>query len=137
MAEEFLNVYCKIPNGLTMCLEEQGEIIRVHLPRSSKYIQPHSNFRETKESRIVYGCSVTPVSKVFWEAWVKAMGKSYPPIKNRMVFAMSSKGDGTAEAKNMESVLTGFERIDPKIALKDKTGRTVGGKLDDKEAPEE
>jgi hypothetical protein len=54
-----------------------------------------------------------------------------------MVFAMSSKGDGTAEAKNMESTLTGFERIDPKVALKDKSGRTVGGKRDDRDAPEE
>jgi hypothetical protein len=137
MAEEFLNVYCKIPNGLTMCLEERGEIINVHLPRSSKYIQPHPQFKATKEDRIVYGCSVTPVSKVFWEAWVKAMGKDYPPLRNRMVFAMSSKGDGTNEAKNMESVKTGFERLDPKIELKDKSGRVVGGKRDDRDAPEE
>ena len=36
MANEYLNVYCKLPNGLTMCLEVDGEIKRVTLPRSAK-----------------------------------------------------------------------------------------------------
>ena len=49
MPVEFLNVYCKLPNGLTMCLEKDGAVTKVTLPRSSRYIQPHPKFKPTKE----------------------------------------------------------------------------------------
>ena len=113
---EFLNVYCKLPNGLTMCLEKDGSIEKVNLPRSSRYIQPHPHFKPTKEEFIVFGCSVTPVEKGFWDAWVKRMGRDYPPIKNGFVWAVEpvKKADGIARAREMEAELTGFEQIDPK-----------------------
>lgn len=139
MSVEFLNVYCKLPNGLTMCLEVDGEIKRVTLPRSAKYIQPHPKFKATKEDLIVFGSTCTPVAKDFWDAWTKRMGKEYPPIKNGLVWAIETakKADGLAKARDMETTPTGFEQIDPKKALVDKDGKVVGGKLDDKEAMEE
>ena len=84
MANEYLNVYCKLPNGLTMCLEVDGEIKRVTLPRSAKYIQPHPNFKPTDEKLIVFGSTCTPVAKDFWEAWKKKVGAGYAPLKNGM-----------------------------------------------------
>jgi len=132
MPVEFLNVYCKLPNGLTMCLEKDSEVIKVTLPRSSRYIQPHPRFKPTKEEFIVFGHSVTPVAKDFWDAWVKRMGPSYPPLKNGLVWAVdaSKKADGTAKAREMESNKSGFEQIDPK-----KEKNIV--KLNDKDEPEE
>jgi hypothetical protein len=115
MAVEFLNVYCKLPQGLTMCLEKDGEVIRVTLPRTSRYIQPHPKFKPTKEEFIVYQHSVTPVAKDFWEAWKKRMGAEYAPLKQGLVFAIeqTKNGDGIARAKDMETVKTGFEQIKP------------------------
>jgi len=132
MAVEFLNVYCKLPNGLTMCLEDGGEVKRVTLPRSSRYIQPHSKFKPTKEEFIVFGSSVTPVAKDFWDAWKKKMGPDYAPLKNGLVWAVeiAKKADGTARARDMETELTGFEQLNPK--------KEDGiSKLDDRTAPQE
>ena len=139
MATEYLNVYCKLPNGLTMCLEVDGEIKRVTLPRSAKYIQPHPNFKPTDEKLIVFGSICTPVAKDFWEAWKKKVGAGYAPLKNDMLWAVESakKADGIARAKDMEFVKTGFEQLDPRVEMKDKGGRVVGGPLDDRDAPEE
>lgn len=113
-AVEFLNVYCKLPNGLTMCLEVDGEVKRVTLPRSARYIQPHPKFIPTKEKYIVLGSTVTPVAKDFWDAWVKKMGKEYAPIKNGLVWASPNRSDGDARAREMETVKTGFEQLEPK-----------------------
>ena len=135
MAVEFLNVYCKLPNGLTMCLEVDGDVKRVTLPRSARYIQPHPNFKPTKEEFIVFGSTVTPVEKGFWEAWKKKMGPEYAPIKNGFVWASPNKADGTARAREMETETTGFEQIDP-TKFKDSRGNTLT-KLDDRESPEE
>ena len=131
MAVEFLNVYCKLPQGLTMCLEKDGDVIRVTLPRSSRYIQPHPKFKPLKEEFIVFQHSVTPVAKDFWEAWKKRMGSEYAPLKQGLVFAVaqSKNADGVANAKDMETAKTGFEQLDPK--------KEEGvSKLDDKESPE-
>lgn len=132
MPVEFLNVYCKLPNGLTMCLEKDGAVTKVTLPRSSRYIQPHPKFKPTKEEFIVFGSSCTPVDKDFWDAWAKRMGPEYPPLKNGFVWATpgAKKADGVARARDMETVLTGFEQIDPK-----KEKAIV--RLDDRDTPEE
>ena len=138
MATEYLNVYCKLPNGLTMCLEVDGEIKRVTLPRSAKYIQPHPKFKATREDLIVFGSTCTPVAKDFWEAWTKRMGKEYAPLKNGLVWAVTSakKEDGIAQAREMETTKTGFEQLNPKKELKDNQGNTLGAR-DEREAPEE
>jgi len=137
MAVEFLNVYCKLPNGLTMCLEVEGEVKRVTLPRSARYIQPHPNFKPTKDEFIVFGSTVTPVAKDFWDAWKKKMGPEYAPLKNGLVWAVeqAKKADGIARAREMETVTTGFEQIDP-ATFKDARGNALT-KLDDRESPEE
>jgi len=116
MAVEFVNVYCKIQQGLTMCLENNGDVQKVTLPRSSRYIQPHPHFKPTKEEFIVFGSSCTPVAKEFWEAWKKRMGLDYPPLKNELIWAVepAKKADGIAKAREMETTLTGYEQIDPK-----------------------
>ena len=133
MAIEFLNVYCKLPQGLTMCLEKEGEVIRVTLPRSSRYIQPHPTVKPLKEEFVVFQHSVTPVAKDFWDAWTKRMGSEYPPLKQGLVFAVTQtkNADGVARAKDMEKAKTGFEQLDPK----DKENKVA--KLDDRESPEE
>jgi hypothetical protein len=130
---EFLSVYCKLPNGLTMCLEDGNDIKKVTLPRSSRYILPHPKFIPTKEEYIVFSSTVTPVAKDFWDAWVKKVGPDYPPLKNRMVWAVpaAKKADGIAAAREMETAQTGFEQIDPK-----KTGIKGISKRDERDAPD-
>ena len=87
----------------------------------------------------MFGSTCTPVAKDFWEAWKKKVGAGYAPLKNGMLWAVEStkKADGNARAKDMESTKTGFEQLDPKVEMKDKSGRVVGGPLDDRDAPEE
>ena len=132
MAVEFLNVYCKLPQGLTMCLEKDGEVIRVTLPRTSRYIQPHPKFKPTKEEFIVFQHSVTPVAKEFWEAWKKRMGAEYAPLKQGLIFAVEQpkNTDGIARTKDMETAKTGFEQLDPK----DKDNKVIT--RNDKDDPE-
>ncbi len=132
---EYLDVYCKLRNGLTMCLGVGGnDVKRVTLPGSARYILPHPKFIPTKEEYIVYESTRTPVAKDFWDAWVKAMGPDYGPLRNRMVWAVPAgkKADGIATAKEMETMPTGFEQIDPK-----KLGIKGISKLDDRDTPKD
>lgn len=114
-AVEYLYVYCKLPNGLTMCVEVNGEVKRVTLPRSAEYIQPHPKFKPTKKEFLVLDCSRTLVDKSFWELWKKTVGPEYQPLKNGLVFAVdpSKKADGDARVVEMQKEKTGFEQLDP------------------------
>lgn len=112
---EYLYVYCKLPNGLTLCLEVNGEVKKVTLPRSAEYIQPHPKFKPTKKEFLVLDCSRTLVEKSFWEQWKKTVGPEYQPLKSGLVWAVeiAKKADGDARVVEMQKEKTGFEQLNP------------------------
>lgn len=126
-AVEYLAVYCKLPNGLALCLEVNGEVKKVTLPRSATYIQPHPKFKPTKAEFLVFGSSRTLVEKSFWEAWKKKVGPDYQPLKAGLVWAVDAnkRADGDAQAREMETEKTGFEQINPEKDLPKELKRVV------------
>ena len=63
--------------------------------------------------RIESGCALTPdIPKDFWEEWLD-QNKDGDFIKNGMIFASAEHRSVVAQAKEMESVKSGLERLDP------------------------
>jgi hypothetical protein len=134
-----VTVYCKMWNGYTLQVDQK----RVHLRGSAHYLQPNPNrkFKAVPEDQVIYGDTMTLVAEDFWLEWVRRMThdgtEKFDPFEKGLIYAHKNKADGAAHARELENEKHGTEQIDPNVKLKDKKGRTVGGKLDDRETPDE
>lgn len=94
-------VGCKLPNGLYLELGKPGDddYTRVRLEGSNG-------------ARIVGGFGLTPVSKAFWDKWVKKNAK-LEFVKKGMVFAMDTDASAVDFAKERAELKHGMEPLDP------------------------
>jgi hypothetical protein len=105
---ETVTVACKLPNGL---LIQVGET-QARLNGPARFLTPQPgrvNLNPIED--IVYSAGFTVVDKALWDAWIKDH-KNFDPVKTGFVYAMPSRNEATAKAKDGESMKTGLEPID-------------------------
>jgi hypothetical protein len=133
-----VTVVCKLPHGIWLQLHEWGESIEPH---------PLTGTRTVKVARKVgkpilikgyrglpftgpipgietnCGYALTPgVPKDFWEKWLE-QNKSLLIVKNELIFAHNDKASVKDFTRGNETVICGFEPIDP-----DNPNRKLNGK---------
>lgn len=91
-----VTVGCKLPNGL-------------HLDHAGKRV----TLNGANASQIIGGCGfTTDVDKDFFDAWCTSHA-DFPPLKLGLIFAQNKKMSTEAEAREKETLKTGFEGLDP------------------------
>ena len=98
---ETITIGCKLPSGLILRVVDK-----------SGHEQRHE-IRGSKESKIIGGYGIThDVPKEFWDRWV-ALHPEFPALKSGVIFAVGKAADADREARNGETVKSGFEGVDP------------------------
>lgn len=123
---ETVTVACKLPHGLVLRafnMVEKAEPVMGGGSRDVKkaeqlpgeFVIAGNSFPENgaPRARMEFGFALTPgCPKELWDRW-HADNKDSPMVKNGLVFAYEKAGDTVAEARDNESVRSGFERLDP------------------------
>lgn len=106
MARETVLIGCRLPNGITLRLKQEGksEETRVVLKGNSGEKLDSGIYLPPK------AFSTTEVDAEFWAAW-KALYVGFPPLKNRAIFEARNEQEAAAKAKDVEKEKTGFEQI--------------------------
>ena len=55
----------------------------------------------------------TEIPEDFWNDWVVSVGNKFEPLASGSIFVAKSEADALAFSKEVESINTGFERVDP------------------------
>lgn len=93
-------VGCKLPHGLT--IDHPGQPgVTVTLKGANKVEIVGQRF------------GVTMVDAEFWEAWVM-FNANYPALKSGSIWAAKTESDCRAAGLERATLITGFERSDPK-----------------------
>lgn len=109
---QFVNVYCKLPNGITYPMPDGRKVRLVGFYGDERSPLQVSGLPGRNS---IAGFGVTRnVESELWDEIVKAHGKSLAH-KNGLIFAQPStdKKSGAAQAKDQEREKTGLEPIDP------------------------
>lgn len=127
---ETITIGCKLPNGIILKIFEMKskseavmgggmrDVLMAH--DTGKSIKLNGNsFDQLKgpgDVQIVKGTGFAltmGVDKALWDAWYK-MNSDCDLIKNGLIFAQEKKENVSANAKDHKSVVSGFERLNPK-----------------------
>ena len=100
-----VTVGCRIPNGLHLDINHDGQKARVTLNGPRKELAGGV-------LRLVETCGFTNVDSALWEAWLAAH-KDDAMVKGGHVFAESNITNAKANAKSKEKEKTGHERLNP------------------------
>lgn len=99
-----VTVCCKMPNGFLMELGNRDD------PDYRCYgLKGISHMRVAGAE---WGIT-TGIPKDFWEVWRESK-KQFKMIKGGFIFAQANQADAKAQAKEMEGLKTGLERLTPK-----------------------
>jgi hypothetical protein len=119
-------VACKLPHGLLLRLFHFERVYQPVMGGGTREVDEARQhgvvvrlkgntfpFGTVPQHRIIGGFGITEdVSKAFWDEWI-AQNKEHPAVKNRLIFAMPQLDSVIDEAKQMESIKSGLEPLDP------------------------
>ena len=122
---ETVTVACKIPQGFILQLHEPRDLSEVTMGGHrdvKQYFPVGEPFRlngaahgqnEGPRCRVVGGFALTDgVPKELWDKWLE-QNKTLPAVVNRMLFAYPSTSHAVAAAKEVKTLKTGLERLNP------------------------
>lgn len=122
-----VRVYCKLPLGLVLCLDEMvthreqvmGGGTRENMLARPTGVRvlihgPATEIGKRSMSKIVHGFAITEgVLEEHWEHWLKS-NKDSAYVKNGLIYATPGDGDkaDAAKARELRDVTTGLEPLD-------------------------
>ena len=119
---ETVTVACKIPNGLQLQLrsyreeDDRGIKSKVFAPAATRSVRvrgPAVAWGKQPAFVIAGGYALTPnVDKAHWEAWL-AENRTNEVVTGLYIFALPKAAEAESEARQMESVKSGLEPINP------------------------